>query len=341
MKLTRKQLTNIFFVIGVVAVVVMLFTFEVSFVELWHYLCDAGWWLAPIVGVWIIIYGMNALAWGWIVNSIKEVHQHIGWGRILKLTISGYALNYSTPVAGLGGEPYRIMELSPFVGNQRATSSVILYVMTHILAHFLFWLSGLAIYVWMVTSGIVAFHPATTMLTSVTLLLVGFVVLVLAIGYRNGLVLRLMRGLCRLPGLRRWGQKMLKRHKEALENVDSQIVMLHQQDKRTFYCSLAIELLGRYVQSLEIMFMLILFQCDSAGLGVMFLQSVFIITVATIMSNVLGFLPMQLGGQEGGFVLAIAMLGMQPSLGIFICIICRVREIVWIVAGLLLMKIKQ
>ena len=117
MNLTKKQITNIFFVIGVIAVVVMLFTFDVSFVELWQYIRNAGWWLVPIIGIWVVIYAMNAVAWGLITNSVKEKGQKIGIGRIFKLTISGYALNYSTPVAGLGGEPYRIMELSKDIGN--------------------------------------------------------------------------------------------------------------------------------------------------------------------------------------------------------------------------------
>ena len=35
MKWTKQRVNNLFFLIGVIAVVVMLFTFDVSFVELW------------------------------------------------------------------------------------------------------------------------------------------------------------------------------------------------------------------------------------------------------------------------------------------------------------------
>ena len=60
---TKQRLNNLFFIIGVLAVVVMLFTFDVSFVELWQHLCHAGYWLIPIIGVWFLVYGLNALAW--------------------------------------------------------------------------------------------------------------------------------------------------------------------------------------------------------------------------------------------------------------------------------------
>ena len=125
MKWTRKRVNNLFFFLGVATVVVMLFTFDVSFVELWDNLCRAGYWLIPILGIWIVVYGINALAWQSIINGVGAKGQVSFW-RIYRLTITGYALNYATPVGGLGGEPYRIMELSKNIEKKTATSSVIL-----------------------------------------------------------------------------------------------------------------------------------------------------------------------------------------------------------------------
>lgn len=138
--MTKKGLNNLFFFIGVVAVVVMMFTFDVSFIELWDHLCHAGYWLIPIIGIWIFVYGINALAWMEIIKCHIEPNEHVSFWRIFRLTVTGYALNYATPVGGLGGEPYRIVELSKNIGNQRAASSVILYAMMHIFAHF--WLGS-------------------------------------------------------------------------------------------------------------------------------------------------------------------------------------------------------
>ena len=86
--------------LGVAACVVMLLTFDVSFVELWQHLCHAGYWLIPIVGVWLLVYGLNALAWQSIINgNCKDLSDTRlpGFWRIYRLTITGYALNYATP----------------------------------------------------------------------------------------------------------------------------------------------------------------------------------------------------------------------------------------------------
>ena len=343
MKWTKQQLNNLFFVLGCAAVVVMLFTFDVSFVELWEHLCHAGYWLLPIVGIWIVVYGLNALSWQSIIEGNIGGKSPVSFWRIYRLTITGYALNYATPVGGLGGEPYRIMELSKDIDNQHATSSVILYAMMHFFAHFWFWFISIFIYLALV---IVGDMPITITIGTILAIIVVFCLIAFYLfskGYRNGLVIYVLGIIGKIPGLKGWSHRFQERHAEALHNIDAQIAALHHQDKRAFYTSLFLEYFSRVVQSLEVMFMLLLFGIDCgggfAGLTLTFLHSILIVAFTTLFANLIGFLPMQLGVQEGGFVLSIAALGLSAALGIFVSIICRVREIIWILIGMLLMKI--
>ena len=343
MKWTKQRLNNLFFVIGIVAVVVMMFTFDVSFAELWQHLTRAGYWLIPILGVWIFIYGMNALAWNCIIKSNCAPGEHVSFMRVFKLTVTGYALNYATPVGGLGGEPYRIMELSKDMSNEHATSSVILYAMMHFFAHFWLWFTSVFFYLALVVTGDV---PLTPTIATVLLIIVVFCLLafyVFSRGYKNGLVVRMIRWLGKVPGLKGWSQRFLDRHTETLQHIDQQIASLHKQDKRAFYTSLLLEYGSRIVQASEIFFMLLLFGIDNGGgfwgLFLTYVHSILILSFTTLFANMIGFLPMQLGVQEGGFVLSIAALGFSAALGIFVSIICRVREIIWIFIGIMLMKI--
>ena len=343
MKWTKQRLNNLFFLIGVAAVVVMLVTFDISFAELWEHLCKAGYWLLPILGVWVPIYAINALAWQTIIHTKLQPGEHISFLRIFRLTITGYALNYATPVGGLGGEPYRILELSRHIGNQRATSSVILYAMMHFVAHFFLWFSSIFIYLALAAVGDV---PINTFIGTILGIIVVFCLAafcVFARGYRKGLVVKAIRWIGHLPGLKNWSLRFQEKHAEAMRNIDEQIADLYSGHKRAFWSSLSLEYLSRIVQSLEILFMLLLFGVDCggglSGLLLTFLHSILILSFTTLFANLIGFLPMQLGVQEGGFVLSIAALGLSAALGIFVSIICRVREIIWILFGILLMKV--
>ena len=344
MKWTKQRLNNLFFVVGVAACIVMLFTFDVSFLELWQHLCHAGYWLIPIVGVWIIIYAVNAWSWNTIIRSkTRGTNEHVSFLRVYRLTITGYALNYATPVGGLGGEPYRIMELSKDISNQHATSSVILYAMMHFFAHFWFWFSSIFIYLALAAIGDLPINTTIGTLLGIVIVFCLVAFYIFSRGYRQGLVVKTIRWVGHIPGLKGWSQRFQVSHAEALHNIDEQIAALYADDKKAFYKSLLLEYLSRVIQSTEVLFMLLLFGIDCGGgftgITLTFLHSLLIVSFTTLFANLIGFLPMQLGVQEGGFVLSIAALGLSAALGIFVSIICRVREIIWIAVGMALMRL--
>ena len=348
---TKQRLNNLFFFLGCAAVVVMLFTFDVSFVELWQHLCHAGYWLIPIIGVWFLVYGINAWSWWSIIQAncspadSQPLTSKLSFLRVYKLTITGYALNYATPVGGLGGEPYRIMELSKHIDKQHATSSVILYAMMHFFGHFIFWFVSIFIYLALAAVGDMPLTPAIATILGIIIVFCLVAGYLFSKGYRNGLVVKTVRWVGKIPGLKGWSTRFAERHGEAMHNIDTQIASLYGNDRGAFYKSLFLEFFSRVVQSSEVLFMLLLFGIDNgggfSGIAITYLHSILIVAFTTLFANLIGFLPMQLGVQEGGFVLSIAALGLSAALGIFVSIICRVREIIWIVVGILLMRVDQ
>lgn len=334
---------NIFFLCGLAAVVVMFFTFDVSFVELWGHLCRAGYWLIPIVGIWIVVYGINALSWMSVIRGNTDPGERVGFWRIYKLTITGYALNYATPVGGLGGEPYRIMELSKDMSKQHATSSVILYAMMHVFAHFWFWFTSVFLYLALAAVGNLPFDTTVGIGLGLIVVFCLIAFYLFRVGYKHGLVVRVIRWIGHLPRLGGWSERFLAAHGEALHKVDAQIAALHQQSRRHFYAALGLEYLSRIVQSAEVLFMLLLIDVNNGGgfdgIALTYLHSILIVSLTTLFANLIGFLPMQLGVQEGGFALSTAAMGLTAAQGLFISIICRVREMIWIFIGIMLMKV--
>lgn len=331
-----SKVRNIFFVIGIVAVVVMLLTFDVSFSELWRSLTKAGYWLIAILGLWAVLYFMNALSWRIIIKGSGDCP--IPLWKIAKVTVTGFALNYATPVGLLGGEPYKIMEFTPYVGAQRASSSVVLFAMMHVFSHFCYWISSIVLYLLLAVLG---YAPLGTAMTIILVLMALFClggVYLFMLGYKNGMVRKLFGLMGHIPGLKRWSRRYAEEHADDLNKIDNQIAALHSQNKRSFYGSFAMEFLGRAAQSFEIMFMLILFGAGAFDVHT-FVNAFVILAFTSLFANLLFFMPLQIGGREGGFAMTISQLGMTGEIGIFVSLICRVREIFWTAIGLLLMKV--
>lgn len=338
-----KTLNNIFFFLGLAAIVGMVLTFDVSFAELWQHICHAGYWLVAIVGVWLLIYGINAMAWMSIIRGGNNGKVDVSFWRIYRLTITGYALNYATPVGALGGEPYRILELTKDIGKERATSSVISYAMMHIYSHFWFWLISIFLYLALAADGNVPLPASMVILLSCVMAFCFLAFYVFYKGYQNGVVVKLISWLGKIPGLKGWSIRFKENNAQTLQKIDEQIAALHAQDKRAFYTSLVLEYFSRVVQSSEVFFMLLLFDVTYgggfSGYTMVYLHSILIVAFTSFFANMVGLLPLQLGVQEGSFIASIAGLGLTAAIGVFVGIICRVREIIWIFIGLLLMKV--
>ena len=323
----KEKFRNLFWFFGIFAIVIMLATFDMDYGELWMNLRRAGGWLPAVIFLWVFIYYLNAWSWYVIIRDGKNAK--VSFWKIYKLTISGFALNYATPVGLMGGEPYRIMELSPYVGASKAASSVILYVMMHIFSHFWFWLTSAVLYVFV---GPLNWGTGLMLATVAAFCLLAIYFFMK--GYRNGMAVRTLRMLCRVPLVKRWAKRFSVEKKDALERVDAQIAELHKQRKSTFYVSLGLEFAARIVGCLEVYFILNILTSD-----VSFIACVLIMAFTSLFANLFFFSPMQLGAREGGFALATGGLAIPSAFGIYTSLITRVRELFWIIVGVLLMKV--
>ena len=324
----KPNYRNLFFLVGIALLGVMLFSLDMSWGEIWVNVCRAGYWLPFNIVLWAFIYLMNAASWYVIIND-KE-HTRVPFREVYRLTISGYVLNYVTPLGLLGGEPYRVMELSPYVGRAKAASSVILYSMMHVFSHFWFWLLGAVLFV-LVYPVDWGMGILLGVISAVCLLVIYFFMK----GYRNGLVVKTFGLLSHIPYVNRWSARFYEHNAEALQRVDAQISALHAQHKRTFYLSLGLELLARVVSSLEIYVLMRILTPD-----VTVVDSILIMAFSSLFSNLMFFMPMQIGAREGSIALVAERLHLTAGYGLFTGILCRLRELCWIVIGLILIKVK-
>lgn len=325
----KKKYQNGFFIFGLAVLAIMVT--QLDFNEVWSGITRAGYWFFAVVALWTVLYVFNTATWYIIIKSGAKEPVKINFLWLYKITVSGFALNYATPGGLMGGEPYRIMSLSPIIGTERASSSVILYAMTHIFSHFLFWL--LAVILFLLTEPLNALTGTIVSLTTAFCMLgIWFFIN----GYKKGIAVRIMNILKHIPGAKKRVRAFIDRHKDQLSNVDRQIAALHRQNRKSFVAAVLLELGCRVCSSLEIMFILLVLVPDAG-----FVQSLLILAFTSLFANLLFFLPLQLGGREGGFLMSTAGLSLSAGAGIFVALIVRIRELIWTAIGLLFIKIER
>lgn len=329
----KNRYQNGFFIFGLAVLIIMIT--QLDFTQVWAGLQRAGYWFFAVIALWFFLYMFNTSAWYIIIKSQSDndktapAEKRVTFWWLYKVTISGFAINYATPGGLMGGEPYRIMALSPRIGTERASSSVILYAMTHIFSHFWFWLVSILLYV--ITQDVNLFMGI--LLTAVGTFCITAIWFFLK-GYKKGIAVRCMSLLSHFPMVKRWASGFLESHKDRLAVVDTQIAALHNQNPRTFATAVMLELACRIVSALEIYFILLVIMPEAN-----YLECILILAFTSLFANMLFFIPLQLGGREGGFLMSAKGLALTANAGIFVALIVRVRELVWTAIGLLLIKL--
>lgn len=312
----------LFMLIGIGTLAYMIHAMGVQ--EIWTNLAKIGWWFLPVLGSWAVLYWMNAMAFKAIIQEPQLPQTDVPFWKVLQLTVSGYAINYITPFVALGGEPYRIMELKNYVGGSKAGSSVLLYGVMHILSHILFWVVSVFLILW--------FVPASTLVNVACAVI--FVMAIVCTWlftkfYKKGITVSLLSALSRLPLVGKKINSLLESKFETLNDVDQQVKNLFQNRRDRFYKSLFWEFVARVVGCLEIYFIGL-----ALDINIDFIDAMIISSGSSLFANLVFFFPMQLGTREGGLAMAVMSIGLPASVGIFMGIVTRIREIVWIMIGL-------
>ena len=319
---------NYFFLIGVLVLAFMVYKLGIQ--TIYENLRNTGWWFIPIFGIWIIVYFFNAWSLNIIITDGTPESKKVKISQLMKLTISAYAINYMTPLS-IGGEPYKALKLKDDLGTHKATSSVLLYVMMQYVSHFFFWLISIPVFIFIMpeVSGVIQIVLWAVFLSCVMLILWAYSV------FTKGVIKNALSIATRFPFVGRKIRLYRDKNQHHLNEMDLLISDLYTNRKKDFFASLFVELISRYISCFEVYFMAIPLAFDLS-----FIQSYLIVSIATLIANIFFFAPMQMGTREGGFVLATTTLALPAGIGVYIGLCTRIRELFWIMIGVLLTKIK-
>ncbi len=320
---------RIFFAVGVAGVIVMLMNTDFSGVD-WSgtVLRLMPLWLPSLLCLWGVIYVLHALGYGIIMGWRGK---GIPFTQLLRVTISGFALNHVTPVGLVGGEFYRIMEMKPKLGTEKAVASTLTFTVMNTFSHVMFWFTGAALYLvsgcpgdWWVTAGV-----------AVMALACGAGIVLFLRYCKRGLVVSLMQLLSKLPLVGGKIVSLMEAKIDQFEDIDRDMEDFYQR-KADFVLTTIIEYAARLLEAAE--FWLIFLALD---LNVPFIYCVVALSCASLVGNLLAFIPMQIGTREMGLALAMSWVGLASPLSLTASIMSRIREIIYTAAGTLMLLIRN
>lgn len=282
-----------------------------------------GVMIVPIVLLYALVYACSALAWRLTMGDGSRP----SYWRTYTMSVSAGALNFLTPLINAGGEPFRIVALTPWLGKRRAAGSVILHRMLHSFAYVLVWFSSVVLALALLPRD--APTIVRVLLGCAGVVLLGIIALFIS-AHRSGVLERVLNWLNRIPLGRRLGA-VLEPQRSLLAELDRQITEFYHKRPQRFVHAILLEYLGRCVFMLEIVLIV-----ASLGYRISYPLAFAIGGLEAIANNVLFLVPFELGAREGAYFLLFKLFGLDPQLGMYTSIVGRVRDLAWIAGGLVL-----
>ena len=205
-------------------------------------------------------------------------------------------------------------------------ASVVTAKTTMTLAQVAFIFLGIAIGIGLLGTSASTDSPAvslTAAIASVGLLLFGTVAFVLV--QRRGLFMSAL-GMLRKCRIR---IRFLEARESRLQELDRSILDFYVRDRWAFFLCFVTYFLGWLAEGLEVYAMLY-FLGSPAALPV----AISIAALSVFIKGGTFFIPGSLGAQDGGNLLLLLAFGFTEVAGITFALLRRVRELVWIVIGL-------
>ena len=283
---------------------------------------EAGLMLVPVVALYLVVYTLNAVAMQ-LILAVEPTRPPVA--RTLSIIISGFGVNYITPVISAGGEPLRVLALEPWVGRQRAVGAVVLYNMFHALSSIVWWLSGLVFAFFLV--------PLTplrlTALGGATVIVVGLGLVLLAL-HREGLFLRILKLFRRVPAFR----ARLERWHDATALLDSHIREFYHAHPRRFIGAVVAEVLSRAALVAELILI-----GKGVGIDLSYPHAAALSGLGALAINATFFIPFGLGSKEASWMAIYPLLGSTAEFGVYASVVNRLMELIWSGIGLLLLVV--
>lgn len=310
-----KRFNTVLLLLGLALLVFLLH--KVGLKELWQQVRGLGWGVVPLILSEGVGNLFHTVGWRYVNNQRPRVPL----GRLFRIAMAGYALNYLTPSASMGGEVSKATLLATNGTGSEAISSVLMDKLCMACAHlivailgafFLLWQVQLPIQLWvgmavgsgLLTCGMVTFFSMQ----------------------KHGKMGVFFRWLVE----RNVGGITLQKAAQRISKVDEALKAFHRERRANLALSIGWHVLGHAVAFFQVWLFLQLLHQPAP------LIPVLIAGFLGLWIDLLTFaIPLNLGALEGSRILALKTIGCEAAQGLAFGVAIRIAQLFWALFGLL------
>ncbi len=310
-----KKLNIILLLAGILFLVGLVF--KIGFGELWQELGLLGWGLFPFILGEGIAEMIHTVGWRY---CLAEPYRSLSWWRLFQIRMAGYAINYLTPTAALGGEATKVNLLLAYHRGPKAVSGVLIEKFCFAFSQVLFALAGC---VFIVGHVHLSRPILVSMLLSVALVAGGIFAFFLL--QKHGKLGALVRWLAA-----RWpGNSTLQNLAAQITGVDEALRTFYAQQPRNLWLAVSWHLAGFSMTILQAWFFLYLLKQGAS------LPLAATVAFLGMWCDLLTFaVPMNMGSLEGTRIAVFKAIGYSAAAGLTYGLAIRLAQIAWSVLGL-------
>ena len=314
-KLTQTLLWGVgLFLLGVLL-------YQVGLQQVRDRILELGWQIVPVLGIAFSWHVSNTFAW--LACFDRDEPLRPGFWSLLRTKLSGEAVGNVSPASHVGSELAKTYMLRRKLSVTRGLPSVVINKTIEVTSGLIFALTGtlLAFQAFPIEPGIRTALIAALALTG----------LLIAVAF-----LRQRRNTFGwfLDLLNRFGITFLEKRREKIEETDRNIAAFYRRNPRGFIVSTAFHVLSWFLGAFEVYYIL-----SILGEPTPFSTAYLLTSLSLIINTAFFFIPSGVGVFEGGHVFLFHLLGLDPTVGLALALLRRIRKVFWILVGFLLMAI--
>jgi uncharacterized protein (TIRG00374 family) len=314
-----KALRILFLLLGLALLTAIVVRTDLSAVA--GYVQHLKWGFLAVLGVYLTAFLVDTLSWQYLIRPFRRDWP---WFYALwKVRMVGAAVNRVTPFVGLAGEPVKAVLMKKFLGLEygEGVASLVVAKTANLMALVVFLCGGLTL-----TISYGYLSPAYELAAAI-----GLAVLIIGIASVFAVQrLRVTSAVWEWLSRKHFGRRLAE-VLHHIQNFDNRLLESYAGDHGKFSMAFALTFINWVLGAVELYLILWLFGHPVSMVEAWCIEAVVELVIAGAF-----FIPAGIGVQESAMVLIITPITGQPSLGLAVALIRRLRQIIWIVWGFLI-----